>query len=487
MKKITALMILFSLLLTSCGSENPESADTTPDATTPEETTVQDGDGLPDVKFDGWELKILNYTEDSLTWCNTRIIVEEQTGDILDDAIYERNATLEERFNFRFAVDEDGQNEVAEKIKQNVLAGDNSYYIYAMGEGSSSGFIPYTLDWNNIPYLKLDEAWWNPAATSVYEIAGKQTALAGNMTLSAASRAVCTVFNKRIWDELGDRSDLYELVRSGKWTVDKFLSIAKSTNKDMNGNSEWDADDIYGLMFGRGFKGYIASFLCGSGMNFTEKNENGENEFTLYKNERGLDLVTKLVDAWSIGNGYEYNKADSLHNATPANFFENGHALFSQRVPHDIYKLRAMEDDIGILPIPKYDEAQENYCSAAWGGAVWTLSKTFDLADAEKLGVILEAMSYYSYENIIPVYKEVALKTKTARDNESADMLDIIFDTIYFDFGTNIMYDAIFVPTFLNDIFTSKSSTAIVSSMEKAREKITEYQTEIFTAAEEME
>lgn len=103
-----------------------------------------------------------------------------------------------------------------------------------------------------------------------------------------------------------------------------------------------------------------------------------------------------------------------------------------------------MNDDIGILPMPKYDEAQENYKSAAWGGAVWTLSRTFDMADAEKLGSALEAMSFYGYRDVIPVYKEVALKTKTTRDNESADMLDIIFGTIYFDFGTNIMYDAVF-------------------------------------------
>ena len=485
-KRRLSILLVLALLLVSCGdgAADPKREETSGD-TTPDETTAPEGDGLPDVKFDGWELKILNYTEDSLSWCNTRILVDEQTGDVLDDAIYERNTSLEDRFDFKFVVDE--VDNVPSKVGQNVLAGDNSYYIYAMFEGSSSAYLPYTLDWHNIPYLRLDEPWWNPAATSVYELAGKQTALAGNMTLSAASRAVCTVFNKRIWDELGDRTDLYGLVRDGKWTVDKFLSIAKSTNKDMNGNAEWDENDVYGLMFGRGFKGYIASFLCGSGMNFTEKNERGEDEFTLYTNERGIDLVTKLVDAWSVGNGYEYNKADNLHNATPTDFFENGHALFSQRVPHDIYKLRAMDDDIGILPIPKYDEAQESYCSAAWGGAVWTLSKTFDMADADKLGIILEAMSYYGYEKIIPVYKEVALKTKTARDNESADMLDIIFDTIYFDFGTNIMYDAVFVSTFLNDIFNSKSSTAVVSSMEKAREKITQYIVDIFSMAEEME
>lgn len=236
---------------------------------------------------------------------------------------------------------------------------------------------------------------------------------------------------------------------------------------------------------GRGFKGYIASFLCGSDMNFTTRNENREDEFTLHTNERGFDLMTKLIDAW-LSDGYTYYKGD-VHTAAPANFFETGHALFSQRVPNDIYKLRDMEDDIGILPMPKYDEAQENYCSAAWGGAVWTLSKTFDLQNADNLGIALEAMSWSGYRDIIPIYKEIALKTKTARDDESAKMLDIIFGTIYFDFGTNIMYDAVFADGFLNSIFRSKSSDSILSSIEKNLPKIEKYIDDIYLLVADME
>ena len=484
-KQALTFLLIVAILSVSCGSETVKPDDGTTGGTTPEVTTEPEGDGLPEVKMDGWEMRVLNYTEDSLSWVNTRIIVEEQSGDVLDDAIYERNTSLEERFDFRIMTDE--VDRVQDRISQNVLAGDDSYDIYVMQEGLSASYLPYTLDWHNIPYLRLDKAWWNPAATSVYEFDGKQTALAGNMTLSAASRAVCMVFNKRIWSELGDQTDLYGLVRDGKWTVDRFLSIAKATNKDMNGNAEWDENDVYGLMLGRGFKGYIASFLCGSDMNFTEKNADGKDEFTLYKNEKGIGLMTKLIEAWSVGNGFEYNKGDHLHNATPANFFENGHALFSQRVPNDVYKLRTMEDDIGILPMPKYDEKQENYCSAAWGGAVWTLPKTFDMNKEDNLGTVLEAMSYYGYKDVIPVYKEVALKTKTARDDESSDMLDIVFSTIYFDFGTNIMYDAVIAESFLKDIFNSKSADTIVSSMEKARPEIEKYIADIFEMAAEME
>lgn len=483
-KQALTLALAMALLAVSCGSETVEPEVTTAKETTEEVTTEPEGDGLPDADMEGWELSILNFDESWLTWANTRIIVDEQTGDVLDDAIYKRNSSLEERFNFKLCVDEVGN--VTGYIAQNVLAGDDTYDIYTMGEGSSADYIPYALDWHNIPYMNLDKAWWNPAATSVYEFGGKQIALAGNMTLSAASRAVCTVFNKRIWNELGDSSvDLYQLVRDGKWTLDRFIEYSKTVNKDMNGDTVWDEKDVYGMFMGRGFKGYIASFLCASGMNFTEKNADGLDEFTLYKNEKALDLMKKLVDAWSEGDGYTYYEG-GVHGPSISMFFENGHALFSQRVPHDIYKLRTMDDDIGILPMPKYDEEQESYCSAAWGGAVWTLSKTFDMTYADNLGIVLEAMSYYGYKDVIPVYKEVALKTKTARDNESADMLDIVFNTIYFDFGTNIMYDAVFAQTFLTDIFNSKSSESIVSSIESARPTIDKYISDIFELSAEM-
>ena len=144
-KRRLSLLLVLALLLVSCGDVTADpKRDETSGETTPAETTAPEGDGLPDVKFDGWELKILNYTEGSLSWCNTRILVEEQTGDVLDDAIYERNANLEDRFDFKFVVDE--VDDVPSKVSQNVLAGDNSYYIYAMQEGTSGAFLPYTLD-----------------------------------------------------------------------------------------------------------------------------------------------------------------------------------------------------------------------------------------------------------------------------------------------------------------------------------------------------
>ena len=96
-------------------------------------------------------------------------------------------------------------------------------------------------------------------------------------------------------------------------------------------------------------------------------------------------------------------------------------------------------------------------------------------------------MSFYGYSDVIPVDKEVALKTKTARDNESADMLDIVFSTIYFDFGTNIMFDSVLAGGIINSLYRAKSSDSIVSKLEKGKKEIDKYIDDIFEMAAEMQ
>lgn len=491
MKKLSRKSLLSLLLaacmlapIVSCAKERVADETTVSTALSTESVTETEeiGDGLPDTDMDGYTFSILNFNEEWLTWANTRIVVEEINGDILNDAYYERQAKLEERFHCVLHVDE--VRTPVEVIGTNVTAGNTNYDSYFFNEGQMAAVLPYVLDWNSIPYLALNDAWWNPNATSVYEIHGKQIALSGNISLSAVSRSVCMVFNKNIYTDLSLDDNLYDLVHDNQWTIDRFLSIAEMAGNDVNGDGVFTADDRYGLNMGRGFKGYITSLLCGAGMNYTTMDTDGVPQFTIMQNERALSLMEKLINALGV-QGFYYNEDSSPDGFKPADFFSSGHALFTQGVPHDIYKLRDMDDDIGILPMPKHDETQEQYYAAAWGGAVMVLAKTFDMANAANAGILLEALSYMGYYDIVPKYKEVALKTKTARDNESADMLDIIFNNIYFDFGTNIMLDSVIAPQVMAPLWQKKDASAIVSTFEKTAPKIYSYIEDILISIDE--
>lgn len=65
------------------------------------------------------------------------------------------------------------------------------------------------------------------------------------------------------------------------------------------------------------------------------------------------------------------------------------------------------------------------------------LPVSYDASRSEYIVTLLKAMAFYTQKNIVPEYIETLVKTKYARDAESAEMFTIAFDGIYFDFGIN--------------------------------------------------
>ena len=55
--------------------------------------------------------------------------------------------------------------------------------------------------------------------------------------------------------------------------------------------------------------------------------------------------------------------------------------------------------------------------------------------DPEMSSIILEALSCESFNRVVPAYKDVALKSKFARDEDSSEMIDVILEHRIIDFG----------------------------------------------------
>ena len=85
----------------------------------------------------------------------------------------------------------------------------------------------------------------------------------------------------------------------------------------------------------------------------------------------------------------------------------------------------------------------------------------------ENVGILLEALAYDTNKSIIPEYKEVLLKTKYARDNESEDMIDIVIDSVSFEFGLNAWQDTVANPL-RQEYFRSEKPLRRLHSRENA-------------------
>ena len=448
MKRYLTLAITAALMLSafSCGSggEGKDSSTSAPDSTGEETTAPEETDGLPEKDMDKFELKIVHFDGNWLSWALTKLDAESETGDRLNDAIYKRNRNMEERFNCEINVT--GKETItASDIQSEIMAGDSNYDVWFMYDNWTLGAVEYLLPWEELPYINLDREWWNPSATEVFNLEGKTYAAAGNYSLSVLSRASGFAFNKDIYNKMNRSENIYDLAREGKWTIDVMYDTAKNAYIDLDGDSSMNENDQYGIS--GSWKETFWRFLSGSDVRFISKDSNSDPVFDLQKNETAINKMLKIFDLFTEKGIYYNPQTKDVHSVQDSEeIFADGRLLFKTVNLFDLEALRTCDIDIGILPCPKYDENQENYYAPSFGAEISVLLKTLPEERKENVGMLLEALAYDTNANILPEYKEVLLKTKLARDNESEEMIDIIINSISFDFGINAWQNEVGVP-----------------------------------------
>ena len=187
-------------------------------------------------------------------------------------------------------------------------------------------------------------------------------------------------------------------------------------------------------------------------------------------------------------NFYNHHKGTQALQSTDdneyRNLFSDGHGLFFWTRMDEVTTLRGMETDFGILPTPKYEESQENYISFVSQHIMGLMSIPATATDLNRTGIILEALAAESYYTLTPAYYDVALKSKASRDDESAEMLDIIFSNRVYDLGEYFNFGSIF--DVLNSVCQDKSK-GIASEYEKKASAFTKELDKWFEAIESLE
>nr|MBQ4318832.1 hypothetical protein [Clostridia bacterium] len=431
---ILAALMLSSALLTACsgegGSDNEtNSGDTTAAETTAAETTTGReslNDNVPELDFEGKTLTVLSRSENPYIG---EIYAEDLNGEVVNDAVWTRNDTVEQRLNIEINVTErEGtfgkHNEFMAMVSTNILAESVSpydvisYYAYCNSNFSSQGLLYNMLD---VPHLDLDAPWWHSRFIENAEVYGKLYMLAGDINLTATSMRYAMFFNKQLVENYLD-TDVYTDVIEGAWTREYFHNLVKDVYVDINGDSEAGVEDLYGWDANLCYDAYST----GCGLTFTQKTSDGGFEYNLYspKNE---DIIETFYEMLSEKGVYYVDKADATR-------FPNSLSMFYAEKLNYTDKLREMKDDYGIVPMPKYDEAQDAYYTIADDNYSQVMIPV-NAGDLELCGAFLEIMSAESYKFITPAYFETTMKDKYLRDENSIKMLDLIVEGAYYDFA----------------------------------------------------
>lgn len=477
LKKIISVFLLISMILSSaafasCAKDNNEtnSGENNANATIesdPEETVISEEEErakydptIEAVDMQGY-IFTMGTRDDSthnFPFHTRDLYAESLNADIINDEVYNRNKKIEDKYNCKIVMKsypESDEKTAINVVSKNAAAGDYSFDILLahMIHTTANAVKGYYYNIKGFPHIDLNKPYWNKGATQGLSVGENLFVGLSDMSFSTNENAYCMFFNKKLAMEYNVENP-YQLVAENKWTMDMFNELIKTSTSDLDGNGKMDKNDQYGYVNSNSL-----NFLWAGGSHVTAKDESNVPYMDLLT-ERTIDVFNK---AFEITNNPYTFKDREWFNQDSIDIFSNGRGLFYSSQLCRVNDLRNTDFDFGIIPYPKYDSDQKEYYSYVDGHASM-MAIPINLPNENYTGILLEELAYESYKSILPKYYDVVLNVKMVRDEESVDMLKIIFDSKTFDFGYAYGdWDTSFL--FLDCIH--KEDTAFVSKYEK--------------------
>ncbi|MFQ9147816.1 MAG: hypothetical protein ACLR5G_05940 [Eubacteriales bacterium] len=428
MKKFISLMLLAALLLSaaSCGSSdggNKTTDSVQNDETTSDETSEEaSGEVLPDIPergdYGGYEFRVLYEVTGWGTYTEEHLDFDSETGDVLSDAIYRRNRLCEDKYNFKLVnID---KKDVTTALYTTILSGDDEYDLAMVTYGWAKG-TDALVDFNTVPHIGLDKPWWNSSASEQMQVDGMLTnTLSDFMITHRAAPSRCSLIrssrkitSSKIYTKLSEMANGRSI---------NFLNVPK-TLRDLDGDGKMTDIDMYG--YSALDSNSFTYLIYGAGEKLVTSDDDGKPKLDI-NNERFIAKYQKVVEVVQSDNKWycpKYNKNSGTDgDQSIFRVFHENRALFLSHGIGSAKKFRDMDNDFGVLPAPKYDEAQENYQNVIDAGKFMVIPKTAQ--DLDRTGVILESLSYEGYKSVISAYYDTMLKNKLMRDEDSIEMLD---------------------------------------------------------------
>ena len=440
-KILAALLLATTLIphLAACSrggtGKVAQTSDTTPSVATAESTAAATEETttaplslfeqLPKTDYQGRKFTILLPSQQSYEFA------EALTGDLVNDAVYTRDSTIEEAYGIDLnyiaeSGDWNNRNSFLTLIRNSVLAEDDAYDLV---NGMTSIIMPVTMEgifhnYAALDGIEFDDPWWAADIYDNLQIADKLYAITGSSMLSMYKTTYVIYANTALIEEY-QLDDPIRLVLDGKWTLENYLKMTVGKSRDLNSDGAMTEEDFYGFISSDvTMRGYHTAF----DLQLIERNNDGTLSY-LGGNERYFSAVDRINEL--LGNANDYY-IKSITDVSPlVNMFTSERAILFNETIGTVESLRDMTSDFVMLPQPKYDELQENYrvqMGTATGMFVIPITADTDIAVD-----VLNAHGALSYTDVVPAYYENALKLKYTRIPENMEVIDLINRSIMLD------------------------------------------------------
>lgn len=450
MKKVflfIPIIILSIFVLVSCNnkrSDNPTQTDATAITTdsktedpTKEELVKMKLDSLPKKDYGGDELRFFTRSQAySPVWYSREIYAESETNDVINDAVYRRNGVIEDLFKVKIT-ETPSTKDIAGDVRSLILSGDSScdVFIPSLTTGCTISAENLFVDVSEVPYLDITSPWWDQKALDGLAINNKLFYTIGDISILDKMSTRGIFFNKQIIEDF-DLEDPYELVAKNKWTIDKMYEMMKKVGTDVDNDGVRTELDMYGLLIEHNSL-YTTMSAMGGKVITLDKDKFPIVTFTEPNTQ---NILSRLFDVfYDTDTTYNpqsalYRKSGMTATVSTTTMWQDNRALFYEIGFNNLETFRSFETDFGIVPVPKTSPENDWY-SAFFIGGPSPICIPITNKDLEKTGIILEALCAESSITLMPAYYETCIQGKYTRDEQSVEMLDIIFANRNYDIG----------------------------------------------------
>lgn len=446
---------------------SPTAGDTTPDETTDsgKDANGYVKDDLPaDLKFGSTgSPETINF----LTWSDVEheeFTVENLTGETVNDAIYNRNRTVEDRLNVSlsfYGIKGNASNvsPFVQHVGNAIQAGSNEFDIIGVYSltGASCASNGYLLNLLDLPYLNFEQPWWPERLLTEATINDKLYFASGDISANMLYMMYTCFYNKEMLENYS-LPNPQELVQNNEWTYEKFFQLCEGVYVDLNGNQEKDQDDQFGYM-SSGI--HVDPWFYGAGNLFVEKDTDGNLiPSPTFSSEKVVNIIEFMNSKF-----WDTNDSINTSSVKHQNAFAEKRILFCiDRARCSIRTFANTDVQYGIVPSPKYEAAQDSYVTVM-GNPFTLYCLPIDCRDPEMMAAVMECYASEGYRQVTPALFEITLKVKYSDDAVSAEMYDLIRENVTFDIGRIFSDSLIGQGDFRNALTNNQNAWASVTKV----------------------
>ena len=357
-------------------------------------------------------------------------IVGDLDGPRVEPAVFQRNVWIQDAYNVDIVEYGDVNLDSIGTIQSQIEAGDSDFdLVFLYREDMATAIISgYMKDLTKVDYLNLTNEWYNQNTIASMKISGKLFHMVSDFSLVDKARTNVIFFNRDLATE-NNLPDALQVVREGKWTVEEMLKYAIA--EDVNGDGKMDLDDSWGLACGG--DEVVSTFWKALGNELVTIQDDGSYTINIVSDHsiESIEKTRTLFNSNISFTGDKFGDWDDSYNV-----FIGNKCMFRSGCLSTIEDLGAdAEFSFTALPYPKFDVEQTRYYTTNDNTYCATFGIPVCAEDASFSGFMIEALSWKSHTTTFPEYYNIVCKVKKSYDAECAEMLDLVFDSLVFDFG----------------------------------------------------